>query len=153
MCSVLANRKCAPKRHEHMSCFTYRLVAKQDVDVRHDLHQGLLKELADERRWEVHAEDFVVIWSVLRHLQDRIRGHGQEKTLKGGIIFTYIRFSAVWLTSAEPNKLICTVPLYRRHYLCFDSTTWARMDWTTASYGLKHFKLLICGFWSLTRQF
>lgn len=132
MCSLL-------KRPEHMSRFTYRLVAKQDVDVRHDLHQGLFKELADEGRWEVHAEDFVVIWSVLRHLQDWLRGHSQEKPLKRRITFTYIMFSAVWLTSTEPNKLISTVPQCRQLYLCFDSTTWtaewtelqAPMDWNT----------------------
>lgn len=36
------------KRLERTSRFTYRLVAKQDVDIRHNLHQGLFKELADE---------------------------------------------------------------------------------------------------------
>lgn len=40
---------------------SYRLVAKQDVHVWHDLHQGLLEELTDERRGEVHAEDLVVL--------------------------------------------------------------------------------------------
>lgn len=44
-----------------MPCFTYSLVAKQDVNVRHDHHQGLLEELADEGRREVHAEDLVVV--------------------------------------------------------------------------------------------
>lgn len=80
--NMLANTISSLKGPEHRSRFTYRLVAKQDVDIRHDLHQGLLKELADERCWEVHAEDFVVLWSMLRHLQDRLRGHGQEKPLK-----------------------------------------------------------------------
>lgn len=47
--NVLATRISALKRPEHVSRFTYRLVAKQDVDIRHDLHQGLFKELADER--------------------------------------------------------------------------------------------------------
>lgn len=46
---LLANRISVLKRPEPMSRFTYRLVAKQDVDVWHDLHQGLFKELADER--------------------------------------------------------------------------------------------------------
>lgn len=39
-----------PRKAEDMSRFTYRLIAKQDVDIRHDLHQGLFEELADERR-------------------------------------------------------------------------------------------------------
>lgn len=48
-------------RGRFASLSTHRLVAKQDVDVRHDLHQGLFKELADERGREVHAEDLVVV--------------------------------------------------------------------------------------------
>lgn len=49
---------------------SYRLVAEQDVHVWHDLHQGLLEELADEGRREVHAEDLVILRGVLGHLQD-----------------------------------------------------------------------------------
>lgn len=65
-----------------MACFTYCLVAEQDVDVRHDLHQRLFEELADERCREVQTEDFVVFRGMLRHLEDRLRGHGQEETLQ-----------------------------------------------------------------------
>lgn len=39
-----------PWKAEDTFRFTYRLIAKQDVDIRHDLHQGLFEELADERR-------------------------------------------------------------------------------------------------------
>lgn len=63
---------------------SYRLVAKQDVHIRHDLHQGLFKELTDERRREVHAEDLVVLRGVLGHFQDGLRGHGQEEALQTG---------------------------------------------------------------------
>ena len=61
---------------------THRLVAEQDVDVGHDLHQVLLEELADERRREVHAEHLVVLGRVLGHLEDGLRRHRQEETLK-----------------------------------------------------------------------
>lgn len=70
------------KGRGYVTCLTYRLVAEQDVDIRHDLHQGLFEELADERRREIHAEDFVVFGSVFRHLEDRLRGHRQEESLQ-----------------------------------------------------------------------
>ena len=76
---------CLFVQHTHMKeavSATHRLVAKQDVDVGHDLHQVLLEELADERRREVHAEHLVVIRHMLGHLEDRLRGHRQEETLK-----------------------------------------------------------------------
>lgn len=88
--NVRANKRSSLKRPAHVSRITYRLVAKQDVDIRHDLHQGLFKELADERRWEVHAEDLVAIRGMLRHLHDRLGGHGQEKPLGTRTGFIYI---------------------------------------------------------------
>lgn len=84
-----ANWILALESWRHVSS-TYRLIAKQDVDIRHDLHQGLLEELADERRWEVHAEDLVVFWSMLCHLQDWLHGHSQEKSLETRTVFIYI---------------------------------------------------------------
>lgn len=138
---------------------TYRLIAKQDVDVRHNLHQGLFKELADEWCWEVHAEDLVLIWSMLCHLEDWLRGHSQEKTLKQKSetkIFTTLsfqQFGCLQLNHTNDSVQSSSV-LYRQRYFCFDRVTWARMEWTAAgSCKLKHFKLLICGFQILTRQF
>lgn len=53
----------------------------------------------------------------------------------------------------KKKKIAHTAALHRQHHLWSNSRTWAQMDWTTGSLGLKDFKLLICGFWILTRQF
>lgn len=106
--NVRANKRSSLKRPAHVSRITYRLVAKQDVDIRHDLHQGLFKELADERRWEVHAEDLVAIRGMLRHLHDRLGGHGQEKTLGTRTGFIYIMCVRSWVDlswSRQTNML------------------------------------------------
>lgn len=70
---------------------------------------------------------------------------------KNGIYLHHVE--AVWVTSTEPNRFVCAVAVNRQNYLCFDSTTGARMNSSAGSYWLKRFKLLICGFWILTRKF
>lgn len=66
---------------------TYCLVAKQHVDVRHDLHEVVLEELADEGRREVQAKQLVIFRRMLGHLQYGLQRHGEEETLgtKGDI--------------------------------------------------------------------
>lgn len=61
----------------------YCLIAEEDIDVGHDLHQVVLEELADEGGGEIHAEQLVAFRRVLRHLQDGLQGDGQEETLRG----------------------------------------------------------------------
>ena len=103
---------CLPvcPEHTHMEegpspPVTHRLIAEQHVDVGHDLHQVLLEELADERRREVHAEHLVVLGRVLGHLEDRLRGHRQEETLKqqttNKIIITPNWFNGFWLAATK----------------------------------------------------
>lgn len=46
----------------------YRLVAKQHVDVGHDLHEVVLKKLGDKRCRQVQAKQLVGVGGVLRHL-------------------------------------------------------------------------------------
>lgn len=152
--NVRANKRSSLKRPAHVSRITYRLVAKQDVDIRHDLHQGLFKELADERRWEVHAEDLVAIRGMLRHLHDRLGGHGQEKPLGTRTGFIYIM--CVWgagSTSAGADKPIRSVPFDRQRCHISDSAAPAQIHLSAGFFVLKPFKRLICGPRILTRTF
>uniref|UniRef100_A0A8C2A2K6 Dual specificity protein phosphatase n=1 Tax=Cyprinus carpio TaxID=7962 RepID=A0A8C2A2K6_CYPCA len=66
----------------HPDLKTHRLVPEDDVNVRHDLHQRLFEELADEGRREVQTEDLVVVRCVFGHFEDGLRRHGQEKALQ-----------------------------------------------------------------------
>lgn len=151
---MYTNRISALKGREHTaSCSTYRLVAKQDVDVRHDLHQRFLKKLADERCGEVHAEDFVVIGSVLRYLDDWLRGHSQEKTLENRTIFIYLHHVFSCLTDFSFIRQMyqqCTTEqaasfVFWQHKTGPEGNELLQ-QWT------KTLKLLICGFWILTEQ-
>lgn len=74
---------CEPFKHPD-DLKTHRLVSEDDVDVRHDLHQRLFEELADEGGREVEAEDLVVVRRVFGHFKDGVWRHGQEKTLQDG---------------------------------------------------------------------
>lgn len=59
----------------------YRLVAKQDIDVGHDLHEVILEKLRDKRRGQVQTEELVSFRGMLRHFQDGLHRNGQEETL------------------------------------------------------------------------
>lgn len=61
---------------------THRLISEDDVNVRHDLHQRLFEELADEGGREVETEDLVVDRCVFGHFEDGFWRYGQEKTLE-----------------------------------------------------------------------
>lgn len=63
-------------------CLTYCLIAKQYVDVGHNLHKVILEELADEGCREVQAKQLVIFRCMLRHFQDGLQGDSQEETLE-----------------------------------------------------------------------
>lgn len=67
----------------HCESVAYCLIAKQHINVGHNLHEVILKELTDEGRREVHAEQLVIVRSVLRYFQDGLQGDSQEETLQG----------------------------------------------------------------------
>lgn len=60
----------------------YRLVAKQHVDVGHDLHEVVLEKLGDKRRGQVQAKQLVGVGGVLRHRQDGLHRNSQEEPLR-----------------------------------------------------------------------
>lgn len=66
-----------------MRTVAYCLIAKQHINVGHNLHEVILKELADEGRREVHAKELVIFGSMLRYFQDGLQGDSQEETLEG----------------------------------------------------------------------
>lgn len=61
----------------------YRLVAKQHIDVGHDLHEAVLEKLGDKRRRQVQAKQLVAFRGMLGHLQDGLHRNGQKKSLEG----------------------------------------------------------------------
>ena len=48
---------------------THRLISKEDVNIRHDIHQGSLEELANKRCRQIQSEDLVVLSSIASHFQ------------------------------------------------------------------------------------
>lgn len=61
----------------------YCLIAEQHIHVGHNLHEVVLEELADERRREVQAKQFVVFGRMLCHFQYGLQRDCQEETLDG----------------------------------------------------------------------
>ena len=61
----------------------YRFIAKQHVNVGHDLHEVVLEKLADEGRREVQAEQLVIFRGMLCHFQNGLQRDSQEETLEG----------------------------------------------------------------------
>lgn len=64
---------------------THRLVAKQHINIGHNLHEVILEELADEGRREVQAKQLVIFRCVLGHLQHGLQRDSQEETLGANV--------------------------------------------------------------------
>lgn len=60
---------------------THRLISKEDVNIRHDFHQGSLEELANERCRQIQSEDLVLLSGILSHFQYWLWGHCKKKAL------------------------------------------------------------------------